>query len=197
MKKKRKEPCTTMKPLIVTVISIAFFGVSVSFAKEKTETDPPSVGDTAPDFVLQDPEEKEHNLKKLRGKVVFLIMGNRKIRKEDDKWAEAFQKDYQENAQVTAFIIADMRSVPGFIPKGFIRGQLKKNPPPVKFLLDWKGEVHERYHTEKTKPTLYLISQEGTVVFHQKTNFKPEIYNELKKEIDKLLTMAANKAERK
>ena len=203
MEKKRKEPCTTMKLLIALVISITFFGTFVSFAgnifytkfrlvshAEKGETEPPKVGGTAPDFVLQDPEEKEHNLKKLRGTVVFLIMGNRKIRKEDDKWAEAFQKDYQENAQVTAFIIADMRSVPGFIPKGFIRGQLKKKPPPVKFLLDWKGEVHKRYHTEKTKPTLYLISQEGTIVFHQKTNFKPEIYNELTKEIDKLLTIA-------
>ena len=193
MKKKYKELCTTMKLLIAVVISITFFATFVSFADEKTETEPPKVGDTAPDFVLQDVEEKEYNLKKLRGKIVFLIMGNRKIRKEDDKWAEAFQKDYQENAQVIAFIIADMRSVPGFIPKGFIRGQLKKNPPPVKFLLDWKGEVHKRYHTEKTKPTLYLISQEGTVVFHEKANFKPEVYNELKQEIDKLLAMLTNK----
>lgn len=178
-----------MRLYIVAVISIAFFGMLASFADEKTEPAPPKVGDAAPDWVLQDPEEKEYNLKKLRGKVVFLILGNRKIRKEDDKWAEAFQKDYRENEQVTAFIIADMRSVPGFIPKRFIRGQLKKNPPPVKFLMDWKGEVHKRYQTEKEKPTLYLISQKGTIVFHQKANFKPETYAELKKEIDKLLAM--------
>ena len=161
-----------MKLSIVAIISIAFFGMLVSFADEKTEPTPPKVGDTAPEWTLQDPEEKEHNLKKLRGKVVFLILGNRKIRKEDDKWAEAFQKDYRENAQVTAYIIADMRSVPGFIPKRFIRNQLKKNPPPVKFLTDWKGEVHKRYQTEKEKPTLYLISQKGTIVFHRKANFQ-------------------------
>ena len=177
-----------MKSYITAIISIAFFGMLVSFADEKTEAVPPKVGDIAQDWTLQDPEEKEHNLKKLRGKVVFLIMGNRKIRKEDDKWAEAFQNDYRKNAKVTAYIIADMRSVPGFIPKRFIRGQLKRNPPPVKFLLDWKGEVHKKYQTEKEKPTLYLISQKGTIVFHRKTNFKPEIYAELKKEIDKLLT---------
>ena len=176
-----------MKLSIVAIISIAFFGMLVSFADEKAEPVPPKVGDTAPDWTLQDPEEKEHNLKKLRGKVVFLILGNRKIRKEDDKWAEAFQKDYGENAQVTAYIIADMRSVPGFIPKRFIRNQLKKKPPPVKFLTDWKGEVHKRYQTEKEKPTLYLISQKGTIVFHRKANFEPETYAELKKEIDKLL----------
>ena len=176
-----------MKLSIVVTIGIVFFGILASFADEKTEPTPPKIGDTAPDWTLQDPEEEEHNLKKLRGKVVFLILGNRKIRKEDDKWAEAFQKDYRENTQVTAYIIADMRSVPGFIPKGFIRGQLKKNPPPVKFLMDWKGEVHKQYQTEKEKPTLYLISQKGKIVFHRKANFKPEAYAEIKKEIDKLL----------
>ena len=84
-----------MRLYITAIISIAFFGMLASFADEKTEPAPPKVGDTAPDWTLQDPEEKEHNLKKLRGKVVFLILGNRKIRKEDDKWAEAFQKDYR------------------------------------------------------------------------------------------------------
>ena len=128
-----------MKLSIPVVISIAFFGMFVSFADEKTKPAPPKVGDAAPEWALQDPEEKEHTLKKLRGKVVFLIMGNRKIRKEDDKWAEAFQTDYRENKKVMAYIIADMRSVPGFIPKRFIRSQLKKNAPPVKFLMDWKG----------------------------------------------------------
>jgi len=178
-----------MRLHITIIICIAFFGMPASFANEKPELTPPKVGDAAPNWTLQDPEEKEHTLKKRRGKVVFLILGNRKIRKEDDKWAEAFQKDYRENEQVTAYIIADMRSVPGFIPKRFIRGQLKRNPPPVKFLLDWKGEVHKQYQTEKEKPTLYLISQKGTIVFHQKANFKPEIYVALKKEIDKRLAM--------
>ena len=178
-----------MKLFIAAIFSVIFFGTLASFADEKAETAPPKIDDTAPDWTLQDPEEKEHTLKKLRGKVVFLILGNRKIRKEDDKWAAAFQKDYRENKKVVAYIIADMRSVPGFIPKRFIRSQLKKNPPPVKFLLDWKGEVHKQYQTEKEKPTLYLISQNGTIVFHRKANFKPETYAELKKEIEKRLAI--------
>ncbi|MCY3724459.1 MAG: redoxin domain-containing protein [Candidatus Poribacteria bacterium] len=182
-----------MKLLIVAAISIRLFGMFVVVADEKSEIVPPKVGDTAPDWTLQDAEEKEHHLKKLRGKVVFLIMGNRKIREEDDKWAEAFQKEYGENEQVVAYIIGDLRSVPGFIPKRFIRSQLKKNPPSVKFLLDWKGEVHKRYQTEEKKPTLYLISQKGTIVFHRKTNFKAEIHAELKKEIDRLLAIPDTK----
>lgn len=156
---------------------------TVTLSKEE----PPDIGDDAPDFILQDFEEKPHNLKKLRGKLVFLIMGNRKIRKEDDKWAKAFQKDYENHKQITAYIVGDLRSVPGFIPKWFIRRQLKRNPPPVKFLLDWKGEVHQKYHTVNKKPNLYLISQEGKIVFHHKENYKPEIYDRLKKQIDSLL----------
>lgn len=173
--------------VIAIVASLACFGMLLVFAGEDTETAPPKVGDVAPDWTLQDAEEKEHTLKKLRGKVVFLIMGNRKIRKEDDKWAEAFQQDYEKNGKVAAYIIGDLRSVPGFIPKGFIRRQLKRNPPAVKFLLDWKGAVHQRYQTEKKKPTLYLISQKGIIVFHRKADFKAETYRELKKEIDRLL----------
>ena len=164
--------------ICVTLISVT------SLAKDK----PPKVGDVAPDWTLQDVKEKQHNLKKLRGKLVFLIMGNRKIRKEDDKWAEAFQKDYKKDPRIAAYIIADMRSVPGFIPKRFIRSRLKKNPPPVPFLLDWKGDTHKRYHTEKKKPNLYLISSQGKIVFHRKADFKPDIYAELKKQIDALLT---------
>ena len=176
-----------MKLFITAIVSITFFGMLAVFADEKSEIAPPKVGDTAPDWTLQDAEEKEHTLKKLRGKVVFLIMGNRKIREEDDKWAEAFQKEYGENEQVIAYIIGDLRSVPGFIPKRFIRNQLKKNPPAVGFLLDWKGEVHKRYQTEKKKPTLYLISQEGIIVFHRKSDFKAGTYAEVKKAIVQLL----------
>jgi hypothetical protein len=171
-----------MKVATYLFICAILVGIA-SFAEEK----PPKVGDAAPDFTLQDAEEKEHNLKKLRGKLVFLIMGNRKIRKEDDKWAEAFQKDYKKNQRVTAYIIADLRSVPGFIPKRFIRSRLKRNPPPVTFLMDWKGQVHQRYRTEKKKPNLYLISSQGKIVFHRKANFTPDIYAEFKKQIDTLL----------
>lgn len=166
----------------------AFIGIAMfAFAAEKTETQPLKVGDEAPLFTLEDAEEESHSLKKLRGKVVFLIMGNRKIRKEDDKWAAAFQKDYAEDKRAVAYIVGDLRSVPGFVPKWFIRNQLKKNPPPVTFLMDWKGRVHEKYQTEKEKPNLYLISPKGILVFHRKSDFKPKVYAELKTEIDTLL----------
>ncbi len=160
-----------------------FTFASVAANQEQTEK-PLQVGEDAPDFTLQDAEDREHALKKMRGKIVFLIMGNRKIREEDDKWAHAFQKDYQGNSQIVAYIVADMRSVPSFVPKGFIKRQLKKDKPPVTLLLDWKGKVHRAYRTEKKKPTLYIIDPKGKLAFHIKSNFDKETYQKLKAVID-------------
>ena len=146
----------------------------------------PAVGDKAPDFTLKDAEDQTYSLEKLHGKIVFLILGNRKIRKEDDKWAAAFQKDYGDREGAIAYIIADMRSVPGFVPKGFIKRQLKKNKPPVTLLLDWKGEIHKTYHTDKKKPNLYLIAPNGSIVFYAKSDFDEKTYEELKTVISKI-----------
>ena len=155
------------------------------FASDQEQVDEPlQVGEEAPDFTLQDAEDQEHALKKMRGKVVFLIMGNRKIREEDDKWGYAFQQDYQGDEQVIAYIIADMRSVPAFVPKGFVKRQLKKDKPPVTLLLDWKGKVHQAYRTEKEKPNLYIIDPDGKLAFHIKSNFDKETYQKLKAVID-------------
>ena len=160
-----------------------FICASIASDQEQVE-ESLQVGEDAPDFTLQDAEDQEYALKKMRGTVVFLIMGNRKIRKEDDKWAHAFQKDYRENDRVIAYIVADMRSVPGFVPKSFVKKQLRKNPPPVTLLLDWKGKVHQLYHTQKEKPNLYIIDPTGKLAFHIKSNFDKETYQKLKAVID-------------
>ena len=155
-------------------------------AHASKEGNPPTVGNKAPDFTLKDADDQTHSLKKLRGKIVFLILGNRKIRKEDDKWAAAFQKDYGDRERIIAYIIADMRSVPGFVPKGFIKRQLKKNKPPVTLLLDWKGDVHKAYHTDKKKPNLYLIDPDGLIVFHAKSDFDEKTYKSIKTAINEI-----------
>ena len=104
-------------------LAIILFACPVSALKERV---PPKVGDIAPDFTLKDAEDQTYSLEKLRGKIVFLVLGNRKIRKEDDKWAAAFQKDYGDREGVIAYIIADMRSVPGFVPRDLSRGNSRK-----------------------------------------------------------------------
>ena len=59
------------------IIGLCAF-VSVASDQEQVE-EPLQVGEEAPDFTLQDADDQEHALQKMRGKVVFLIMGNRKI----------------------------------------------------------------------------------------------------------------------
>ena len=165
------------------LIIVLFVFASVASDQEQVE-EPIQVGEQVPDFTLQDADDQEHALKKMRGKVVFLIMGHRKIREEDDKWGHAFQEDYRENDGVVAYIVADMRSVPAFVPKGLIKRQLKKNQPPVTLLLDWKGKVHQAYHTQKEKPNLYVIDPEGKLAFHIESNFDKDTYQKLKAVID-------------
>ena len=165
---------------LVKVLIIGFIVCGFAAANQEETNKPLKVGDKAPDFVLQDAADQPHSLKKLRGKVVVLILGNRKIQKEDDKWAHAFQKDYQGNKRIVAYIIADMRSVPRFVPKALIKRQLKKNRPPVTLLLDWKGETHKAYRTNKKMPNLYVVNPDGKIAFHIKANFGDDKYKKLK-----------------
>ena len=174
----------------IYLLAIVLFAFHAYASKEDG---PPAVGDKAPDFTLKDADDQVHSLKKLRGRIVFLILGNRKIRKEDDKWATAFQKDYGNREEIMAFIIADMRSVPGFVPKGFVKRQLRKNKPPVTLLLDWKGEIHKTFRTDKKKPNLYLIAPDGSIVFHAKSDFDEKTREMLKTAISEIKPSAKEK----
>lgn len=173
-----------MRGMIYWVLVFSL-GLGIICYAEKTDS-PLKIGTDAPDFTLEDAKGQEHALKKMRGKIVLLIMGNRKIRKEDDKWAEAFRKDYDGYKQIVAYIVADMRSVPGFVPKRFIKSQLIKSKPPVTLLLDWKGKAHQAYRTQKKKPNLYLIHPKGQIAFHIKANFDKKTYQQLKKAVNEI-----------
>ncbi len=167
----------------IYLLTIVLLACGTGASNEESQGVPPTVGDVVPDFILKDADDQIHSLKKLRGKVIFLIMGNRKIRKEDDKWANAFQKDYRGREGIAAYIIADMRSVPGFVPNDSLE-TAQKEKAPVTLLLDWKGKVHQAYHTQKKKPNLYLIDSNGGIVFHIRADFDEETYQNLKKAID-------------
>ncbi len=141
----------------------------------------------APPFELKDAEEKVYQLEQLKGKVVLLIMGNRKIRKDDDLWAERIQKIYGKDKRLELFIVADMRSVPRFIPRSLIRSQLRRNKPPARLLLDWGGKVHQAYHTKPDKPNLFLIDPRGKVVVFMRAKHTEEAEAKLRKHIDSVL----------
>ena len=44
------------------------------------------IGEVAPDFILKSIDNIEYSTRIFQGKIIVLIIGNRKIRKEDNKW---------------------------------------------------------------------------------------------------------------
>lgn len=181
---------------MMRTISVAILGGILCCLTAFAVEEKLKVGMKAPDFSLKDAGNKAYVLAKLKNNVVVLIMGNNKIRKEDDKWAETIQKDFKQNKRVKTFIIADMRSVPRFIPKGFIKWTLKRNKPPATLLLDWKGKTHIAYQTQKEKPNIFLIDKAGVIVYHLNANFKDETYQKIKAEIEQALKQKDTKEEK-
>jgi len=145
------------------------------------------VGMKAPDFILQDAEDKDYKLKEMKGNVIVLIMGNRKTRKGTDKWGMSIGKNYRKNKKLKTFIIADMRGIPWFIPKSFIKGQLKKDKPPATLLLDWGGKTHIAYKTRKKEPNIFIISKLGKIAFRLNANYDDKVFKKLNAEIKKAL----------
>ena len=169
-------------------VLIVVLACGVIPADDGNESAGPTVGDRAPDFVLSDVDDRQHSLSRLggEGKAVFLIMGNRKTRKEHEKWAEAFREEYGNRNWIMAYIVMDMRSAPAFAPKRLIKRKLAKIRPAATVLPDWKGQVHQIYRTQKETPNLYLVGPGGTLTFRLSANFDPETYVQLQKAIDDL-----------
>ncbi|HIE27902.1 TPA: redoxin domain-containing protein [Candidatus Poribacteria bacterium] len=192
--------------LLVYGIILIVLLCTIAFAKEELK-----IGMDAPDFALQDAEDKNYKLKEMKGDVVILIMGNSKTRKETDKWAKAIKKDYSKYEELPSerkkksalgrseglkiFMIADMRSVPRFVPRGFIKGWLKMNKPPATLLLDWDGKTHIAYkpnscefgYTQKRKPTVFIISKVGKIAYRIDANYNDKTYKKVKTEIKRNL----------
>ena len=65
---------------------------SLCASDQEQAEEPLQVGEDAPDFTLQNAEDQEHALKKMRGKVVFLIMGTEKSGRKMTNGGTPFSK---------------------------------------------------------------------------------------------------------
>ena len=108
-----------------------------------------------------------------------------------DKAIRCLIANFKGRTLICSYILGDMRNIPRFISRNFIKKQLLKKPPPVPLLLDWKGEVHQLYGAEcnkRKKPVLYLIDQQGKIVFHQYARFNSKLYQKIRQIINDLLS---------
>ena len=113
---------------MITLLAIALILVSATAASGKAkEEEKLKIGDPAPKFTLKDPDDKEYSLEKLlgkdeeHGKSVILIMGNRKVRKQANKWARTLYKVYEKREEVVLIMIADLRDLPFFATESMVK----------------------------------------------------------------------------
>lgn len=173
---------------LLAILMLLLFSLAIPASAEPVEEMVgPEIGKSAPGFVLMDAEEKAYRLEELRGKAVLLIMGNRKLRKDDNLWVEKLLKGYEEEKRLAMFIIADMRSVPRFVPKFLVLNQLRKDKPPTTLLLDWGGKMHQTYRTKLDKPNLCLIDPQGKVTYFRRALHSPDAEDEVRQQIQKVL----------
>jgi peroxiredoxin len=173
---------------VIVLLSIAVLA-SYTAAKEKEEL---KIGDPAPKFTLKDADDKEYSLETLLDKetkkIIILIMGDRKARKQGDKWAIELDKIYGKKEEIVILMVADLRDLPFFVTEGMVKWGVKREKIPVPILLDWGGKVNELYKTQKGKPDLFIIDSDGTVSDHQVGAYSDELTKKVQDGIEKALS---------
>jgi peroxiredoxin len=144
------------------------------------------VGEKAPDFSLQDAYGKTYQLSKLKSELIILIFGNRKTRKEADKWAlavkEGFKEELEKSERLTALQVGDVSGKPFFITRSFVIRWLKRKKTILPMPLDWDGKIFKMYKAPKDRPMLYLIHG-GKIVWKTASKLDKRRFEELKKAI--------------
>jgi hypothetical protein len=187
---------------LVAILFITIILTPYAFAEEKDKKEEGfKIGDPAPIFTLKDADDKEHSLELIMGKdeenrkTVILIVGDRKVRKEANKWAKELHKIYEKNEEVALLMVADLRDLPFFVTEGMVKWGTKRENLPVTIVLDWGGKVNELYKAKRSKPNLYIIDKEGKVAFHQVGKHSEEFIKKLQAKVQESLKNDSPKEE--
>jgi peroxiredoxin len=179
---------------LIAILCITVILTPYASAEEKDKKEEGfKIGDPAPKFTLKDAYDKEHSLELISGKdeenrkAVILIMGNRKVREEANKWAKELHKIYEKNEEVALLMVADLRDLPFFVTEGMVKWGTKRENLPIPIVLDWGGKVNELYKSKRSKPNLYIIDKEGKVVLHQVGKHSEEFIKKLQAKVQESL----------
>ena len=102
------------------------------------------------EFELKDQFKFEHHDEDFHGKVLLVMVGNKKGGKFARVWSEHLQDSIPAwglDDDVELLSVADMGGVPFFL-KGMIRGKMPKEPNNW-MLMDWGSKFHKAYDCEK------------------------------------------------
>ncbi|HEX30617.1 TPA: redoxin domain-containing protein [Candidatus Poribacteria bacterium] len=148
------------------------------------------IGEKAPDFLLQDVHDKDYQLSKIKADLILLIFGNRKTRKEADKWAMSVKREFgdqlKERGKLIALQVGDVSSKPFFITRSFVKKWLRRNKTILPMPLDWDGKIFKLYKVPKDRPMIYLI-QDGKVVWKMASKMERGKFEKLKAAVSRFM----------
>ena len=177
------------RAFVLLLIILAF--ASSTIAREEEDKKGLKVGDPAPEFILKDAYDKEHNFKLLlekeEVKIAVLLMGDQHVRKDANKWAIELHKVYGKKKEVLMLMLADLRDIPFFATEGMIKWGTKRENLPVTILLDWEGKVNQKYNTQKKKTDLFIVGSDGKVLYYQAEEYSDDTFKKVTTKIQELL----------
>jgi len=176
---------------LIILLSIALLLVLPATAKEEERL---KIGDPAPKFTLKDADDKEHGLEKLLRKdeesarIVILIMGDRKVRKDANQWAKKLHELYKEKKEEIALLmLADLRDLPFFVTESMVKWGTKREKLPITIVLDWEGKINKLYKTQKGKSDIFIVNSDGKIAYHQVSKYKDDAVKKIQGRIQDLL----------
>lgn len=147
------------------------------------------VGEKVPHFVLEGADGSQYAREQMEGKLIILIMGPKKNEESNNKWAETLLQAFPETERLKIFSIFDMRGIPFFISKDFIRGKVKKiqKNHPVTILMDWDQKVNKLLGADKNGTDIFVLGPNEVLLSRQPGIYSDEKLKLLRKEIIKIL----------
>lgn len=147
------------------------------------------VGKPAPDFELEDAEERKLKLSDTRGQVALLLIVAEADSKEQrqknfkaiNSWVNSIKERYAEKLLLLGLAKIDV----SFLFKGKARQNLLKMQS-TRFLIDWDGDAYAPYG-DKQLPTIVLIDPQGIVRDRVVGNLDDNLASRLFAKIDSVL----------
>ena len=170
---------------IMVLLYAVLIMVSYAVARDKDE-ESLKIGTPVPD-------DKEYSLDVLIGKeeehkrVLILVMGDRKVREDANKWAKELHKLHGKNEDIAMLMVADLRDLPFFVTEKLVKWGTKRDKLPVTIVLDWKGKVNAQYKTSQKKTDIFIVDRNGKLAYHQIDQYSEEVMKKLQTELQKTI----------
>jgi succinate dehydrogenase/fumarate reductase flavoprotein subunit len=136
---------------------------------------------------FSDLNDRKLSLSEYKGKILILVGGGQGAAGETEQWGKKLAAVYGDNPGIKLCSLAIVR-LPPFVSKNVVVNQLKKTSVLPDLLIDWEGGVSPVFRLENNNtPHLFVIDREGFLTLRLVENYYPLAWNELVKQVEKLV----------